>query len=302
LKVLVGKTFGLGNAILSLPMIKAICTVADEVHVMVGNGPDDYGAVEVFRTLSNSCFRPSGFGLRTEPPAHFEKFDVAVMAIPFDGRWQNGIDFVADRVVDGRKRPDNVQRLGFDMWKKHEVLYQMENAYELGYSGTIPGSRFFGAEEGDIDLVYLGIGYKRDPGGFGLSKHFGNERFVQLLNEIRLRRPTVRFVSTGVVADLIQVGAQIMKRIADPLVYRCETGSGLPYAFTVIGRCGSYIGNDTGMMHVAASLGIPTYGLFLSEDLVRKNHPWATDWSSSLLDADIGEIADRFVNMVWGKK
>jgi hypothetical protein len=300
-KVLIGKTFGLGNSVLSIPMVKAIASVADETHVLVGNTQDDFGATQVFRMLELSAFKPKGFELRVAPPGTDERFDVAVMAIPFDGRWQQGVHYSADRVLDGRKRPGNVERLGFDMWEKHEVSYQMENAYELGYWGPPPSPRFFGAESGDPDLVYLGIGYKRDQGGFGLSKHFGNARFAELIRAIRERRTTARFVSTGGVADFVQVGAPIMKRIADSSVYTCEPGSGLPYAFSKIGRCGSYIGNDTGMMHVAASLGIPTHGLFLSQDLARKNHPWGTEkWMGSSLNADIGEIADCFVRMVWG--
>ncbi len=304
MKVLVGKTFGLGNAVLSIPMVKAICTVADETHVLVGNGPDDYGAMEVFRMLELSAFKPKGFKLLLVPPGTSVQYDVAVMAIPFDGRWRNGVDYLADRVIDGRKRPDNVERLGFDMWKKHEVLYQMENAYELGYGGTTPGPGFFGASTSDNDLVYLGIGYKRDPGGFGLSKHFGNEKFADLIRAIRKRRPTVKFVSTGGVADLVQVGAPIMKMIADSSIYRCEAGSGLPYAFTVAGRCAAYIGNDTGMMHVAASTDIPTHGLFLSQDLARKNHPWGPPngrWMCSSLVCDVDEIADYFMKLVWGE-
>lgn len=301
MKILVGKTFGIGNCVLSIPMVKALCTLG-EVHVMVGRGPDDYGAIEVFRTLELSAFKPTGFKLLLDAPGLSERYDVAVMAIPFDGRWVNGVHYLADKVLDGRKRPDNVERLGFDMWKQHEVLYQMENAYQLGYSGVIPSTRFFGAEPGDDDVVYLGIGYKRDPGGFGLSKHFGNEKFADLIRAIRDRRPTARFVSTGGVADLVQVGAPIMKMITDPAVYRCEAGSGLPYAFSSIGRCGSYIGNDTGMMHVAASLEMPTYGLFLSQDLARKNHPWGGPWAGSSLITGVDEIADYFVQMVWGKK
>ncbi len=304
MKVLIGKTFGIGNTVLSIPMIKAIATVADDTAVLVGNTPDDYGAADVLRMLELSVFKPKGFRLLRSPPGTSERFDVAVMAIPFDGRWRNGVDFVADRVIDGRKRPENVERLGFDMWKKHEVLYQMENAYELGYEGITPGTCFFGAEAGDPELVYLGIGYKRDPGGFGLSKHFGNERFADLIKAIRARRPTARFVSTGTAADLVQVAAPIMKRVGDASIYGCEVGSGLPYAFTVLGRCGSYIGNDTGMMHVAASLGIPTHGLFLSQDLARKNHPWGPPpgrWMGSSLDAGIDEIADYFVRLVWGE-
>lgn len=304
MKVLIGKTFGLGNSVLSIPMVKAISTLAEETHVLIGNTPDDFGAFHVFNWLRNSAFCPNGFRLRVEPPAHDERFDVAVMAIPFDGRWKNGLDFVAERVMDGRKRPGNVERLGFDMWKKHEVEYQMENAYELGYGSeeTIPSTSFFSSQRVDPDLVYLGIGYKRDLGGFGLSKHFGNERFVELIRAIRVRRPSVKFVSTGGVADFVQTAAPIMKRIADPDLYRCESIPNLPKGFDMIGTCSAYVGNDTGMMHVAASLGIPTYGLFLSEDLIRKNHPWGTRWGGSILGADIDYIADDFVELVWGEK
>lgn len=303
MKVLIGKTFGIGNVVLSIPMIKSISSIAEDVAVLIGNTPDDYGALHVLSTLQASAFKPRNFRILINPPGLSERFDVAVMAIPFDGRWRNGVDFIADKVVDCRKRPDNIDRLGFDMWKKHEVLYQMENAYELGFNGTVPGTRFYGAENDDKDLVYLGIGYKRDIGGFGLSKHFGNDRFAELICAIRSRHPAAKFVSTGNHADLIQVGAHIMKKIANPEVYRFESGPGLPYAFNMLGRCGSYIGNDTGMMHVAASLGMPTHGLFLSQDLAVKNHPWgphAGRWVVSSLDADLNEIADYFVKITWG--
>ncbi len=299
MKILVGKTFGIGNCVLSIPMIKALSTLG-EVDVLIGSTPDDHGAAAVFSHLKGSAIKQ--IWIDQIPFGFRETYDVAIMAIPFDGRWHNGVHFNAKVVIDGRKRPDNVERLGFDMWKQHEVLYQMENAYQLGYSGIIPSSRFFEAESVDSDVVYLGIGYKRDPGGFGLSKHFGNEKFAELIRAIRARRPTARFVSTGGIADLVQVGAPIMKMIADPTVYRCEAGSGLPYAFSTVGRCGSYIGNDTGMMHVAASLEIPTHGLFLSQDLARKNHPWGGPWMGSSLDADVEEIANYFTHMVWGKE
>lgn len=300
MRILVGKTFGIGNAVLSIPMIKALATLG-EVDVLVGSTPDDFGATFVFGSLM-----PSGIVKRIfvdgVPPSH--EHDAAVMAIPFDGRWRNGVHFNAKRVLDGRKRPGNVERLGFDMWEKHEVAYQMENAYELGYSGPLPTSAFLQPGVPDEDLVYLGIGYKRDPGGFGLSKHFGNEKFVALMRAIRERRSGTRFISTGGVSDIIQNGVPMMREIGDHKIYSCEVGpGGLQRAFEVVRGCKAYIGNDTGMMHVAASLPIAVHGLFLSQDLARKNHPYGPDadhWMISSLDADVNEIADYFVRMVWG--
>jgi ADP-heptose:LPS heptosyltransferase len=95
-----------------------------------------------------------------------------------------------------------------------------------------------------------------------------------------------------------------MKHVADPELYRCDMIGGLGKAFEVVRTCKAYLGNDTGMMHVAASLGIPTHGLFLSQDLARKNHPWGPPpgrWMGSSLDAGIDEIADYFVELVWGE-
>lgn len=295
MKILVGKTFGIGNAVLSIPMVKALCTLG-EVHVLVGNTPDDYGAAAVFAELSNRL----NIKVLQNPPGTSEKFDVAVMSIPFDGRWRNGIDYVADRVLDERKRPDNIERLGFDMWKKHEALYQMDNAIELGYSGPIPDSSFLNQTQVDDNFVYLGIGFKRDIGGFGLSKHFGNDRFAELIKKIHAIRPSVKFVSTGNELDLLQVASPIMKKVPHDS-YRYYPGSGLKHAFSVVCKCGSYIGNDTGMMHVAASTGIPTFGLFLSHDLITKNHPFNDRWVGSLLDQDIEVIAHEFAERVWGR-
>lgn len=308
MKILVGKTFGIGNAVLSVPMVKALATLG-EVDVLLGSTPDDFGSPAIFSHLERAgIVRRIWIATQEGIPFNFrETYDVAVMAIPFDDRWRNGAHFNAREVIDGRKRPGNVERLGFDMWEKHEVLYQMENAYQLGYSGPVPSPSFlppFPPEVLDEDLVYLGIGYKRDAGGFGLSKHFGNDRFVELMRAIRERRPGTKFISTGGVADFIQTGVPLMKRIADKYVYSCGSTPHLSHAFDIIRGCKAYLGNDTGMMHVAASLGIPTHALLLSQDLARKNHPWgppAGRWMGSSLDADVGEIADYFVKLVWGE-
>lgn len=306
MRALVGKTFGIGNACLAVPLIKALRELGYLVDVLVGSGPDDFGAVDVFMYFTDNHKLGPSHVFMDQAPMDVE-YDVAIMAIPFDGRWKNGVHYRAKRVMDERKRPDNVDRLGFDMWKKHEVEYQVDNARELGFAGETP--------KGDIDnlqatvdrnQVYLGIGYKRDPGGFGESKHFGNDRFGKLMHAIRDLRPKVKFVSTGSVQDWIQVGGPLVKKWGDlkmsgPL-YRCKATS-LLEAFHTVEESAAYLGNDTGMMHMAAALEVPTFGLFAYPDLLVKNPPYTPRGRALLFAPDgppIEEIAENFVKFVWG--
>jgi ADP-heptose:LPS heptosyltransferase len=305
MRALVGKTFGIGNACLTIPLVKALRELGYMVDVLVGSGPDDFGAIDVFMYfLENHKLGPNRI-YQDQAPMDFE-YDVAIMAIPFDGRWQQGVHFNAKRVMDGRKRPDNAERLGFDMWKKHEVSYQMENAIELGFTGAAPNGEIDNLQAAqDPNQVYLGIGYKRDPGGFGESKHFGTDRFGRLMHAIRDRRPKVKFVSTGSVQDWIQIGGPLVKkwgdlRMSGPL-YRCKATS-LLESFRTVEESVAYLGNDTGMMHVAAAFGVKTFGLFAYPDLLVKNPPYTPHGRALLFapDTRIDEIADNFVSFVWG--
>jgi hypothetical protein len=289
-------------------MVKAIASLGHDVDVLVGDRPDDIGAREVFQELRRWGTRPVVINeiYHGRVPLGIEPYDVAIMAIPYDGRWLNGLDFFAKRVLDGRKRPGNVERLGFDMWEKHEAEYMMENARELGFQGETPDGSFLNQPGHDPDLVYLGIGYKRDRGGFGLSKHFGNDRFIALIREVLRLRPGTRFVSSGPMVDLMDTARWITWGTDRQLEYvTAPSGAlGLQRSFELIGRCGSYVGNDTGMMHVAASTGIPTMGLFAYLGLLVKNPPFCARSSSLFFDVDssVEDIAERFVDFVWGKQ
>lgn len=282
-------------------MIKALSTLGD-VDLLIGSTPDDFGAAVVFSYLRGTIINE--IWVDQVPPGHRKGYDVAIMAIPFDGRWKNGQHYEAKRVLDERKRPGNVERLGFDMWKKHEVEYQMENARELGYDGPTPSACFLPAAAQDPNLVYVGVGYKRDPGGFGSSKHFGNERYAKLIREVHRLRPGTKFLSTGGPMDLVQVGYQIIKALGNDSPYRFPPIADLKVSFRELTGCAAYIGNDTGMMHVAASTGMPTCGLFAYPGLTIKNPPFCDRSLSIAFDKDspsVEHIAEQFVDFVWGK-
>jgi ADP-heptose:LPS heptosyltransferase len=276
----VGKTFGIGNAILSVPMIKAIRSEHPEarIDVLVGNLPDDGGAIEVMRYLRY----PDGIidGIYVNQALEVE-YDVAIMAIPFDGRWANGRDFRAKTVLDGRPRPDP-KTFGLTSWSKHEIEYQMENAHFLGYDGPTPSCSFF--EEPPLwskelfdKSIYMGVGYKKDAAGLWKVKHYGNENYAQLCRLLLLRDPDVRVVVTGDQGDMVLSIKPIQARLKEWglqdrfVVVSTPT---LRHAFAVVNSCHLYVGNDTGMMHVAAACDRAVVGIFNMENAIVKNPPF----------------------------
>lgn len=295
MRILVGKCFGLGNAVMSVPMVRALATLGT-VDVLAGTGPDDAGAIDVFLCLQ----RDGVIDKLHLVNASEVEYDVAVMAIPFDGRWQNGTHFRAKRVMDCRPRPDFSPELGFSSWRKHEVEYQMDNAVELGYADPIPKMEFCRPTYWDDDTVYLGLGFKRDASSFWSAKHWGNERYVSFIRRCRELRPSIKFRATGNAADLAQCIIPISREVGDlgPVV------SNITAAFEVVSRSRAYFGNDTGMMHVAASLSLQTYGLMAYENVITKNRPWCSQWRAHEFfrgDSDPHEVAEDFVNFVWGQ-
>ena len=306
MRILIGKTFGLGNACLTVPLVKALHSMGHSVDVLIGTGLDDLGADAVFLELKSNLI-PSMNVYRDVVLADVDPYDVAIMAIPYDGRWRNGLDFKAKLVMDVRSRPGNVPRLGFDMWEKHEVEYMMENARLLGFSGETPDPSFLNPRNAVVNDVYLGLGFKRDAGGFGASKHFGNERFAALMQHITELRPGTQFISSGPIPDLIEA-RKIKAFTGNSVSYQHITTMnglvGFQQTFGIISVCSSFVGNDTGTMHCAASVGMPTMGLFAYEGLLRKNPPFCARSSAILFAPDcppIEDIAKRFVDFVWGQ-
>lgn len=294
MRILVGKCFGLGNAVMSVPMIRALGHLGS-VDVLAGDGPDDVGSIDVFLSLQKE-----GIVDRLHLVNACEvEYDVAVMAIPFDGRWQNGTHFRAKRVMDCRPRPDFSPELGFSSWRKHEVEYQMDNARELGFDEPNPRMSFCPSSIGDDDTVYLGLGFKRDASSFWSVKHWGNERYVQFIRRCRDLRPSIKFRATGNAADLAQCIIPISRGVGD----LGPATANITSAIGVVGRCKAYFGNDTGMMHVAASFDMPTYGLMAYENVATKNRPWCVRWRTHEFfreESDPNAVAADFIDFVWG--
>lgn len=269
MRVLYCKTFGLGNAIMAIPAIKALRALDIEVDVLIGTSPDDAGTREVFN-LYRRDFRDVGFVYydRADLSVHY---DLAILAIPYDGRWYNGIHFRAKDVVDGRTRPDP-STTGLVSWEKSEIEYQMDNVRSLGYSLSTPNTRFmFSDRYAAFDTYYFGVGYKKDQAGFWKVKHWGNENFAGLAKRLLKEKPASVIYMTGDLLDVQNI-KEIMKLVDNHRVIYTPTFS-MKDGMMIAAGCRTYVGNDTGMMHVAASCDRNVLGLFFLENSSVKNPP-----------------------------
>lgn len=274
MKILFCKTFGLGNAVMAVPAIKALATIAAKedgfLDVLVGHTSDDVGAYEVLSSLVTHGQYVRKVWKGSVPLE--EEYDLAVMSIPYDGRWKPDVHFKAKFLLDGRTRPDP-STTGLVSWKKHEVEYQMENAYEMGFQGPVPSQEFMDSTKRDPLKIYLGVGYKKDAAGFWKVKHWGNQNFSKFVKLFLEAEPNGSVVTTGDEKDQILSIFPIMRECGNSR-FTVEKTTNLQAAFDVLNGCSLYVGNDTGMMHVAASLGIPVVAPFMLENSIVKSRPY----------------------------
>ena len=257
---------------MAVPLIRALQSLphVSIVDVLVGDLPDDFGAWHVLSKVV--C----GQGKIYVREALERDYDVAVMAIPYDGRWWNGVHFRAKTVMDGRPRPDPTT-MGFSSWKKHEVEYQMENARSLGFEGNTPSCQFLPYSAPVPKSFYVGVGYKKDRAGFWKVKHWGNENYAKLIKILLERHPDATVHVTGDLPDFALSIAPIAKLVSNQRLVCSNTN--IEESFSIVSSCTTYIGNDTGMMHVAAACDRRVVGLFFMENAATKNHPWCSDWT-----------------------
>jgi len=288
MKVLVGRVFGLGNAVMSVPMLKAIKSLGHDIDILIGSTPDDVGSLEVFKYLKGNVIDHIYLDIR-----HEFIYDLAIMAIPFDGRWKNGIHYKAKEVWDKRTRPDP-STSGLISWKKHEVEYQMDNAIKLGYSGEIPDTSFLPLiRRIDHDDVYIGVGYKKDDNEFWKIKHWGNNNYIELIQKILNSQDDVRVISTGDILDYKFTLQPIKNAISDER-FQVEIKN-LCKSFIDLASCKNYIGNDTGFGHIASSLEMNVITINNLENSITKNHPWCNENKRIELDGSKKNVSVKQV-------
>ncbi|MGH7038029.1 MAG: glycosyltransferase family 9 protein [Stellaceae bacterium] len=113
------------------------------------------------------------------------------------------------------------------------------------------------------------------PAANWCGKEWRGERFAELAARLTARDGVLPGARVAVIAAAHE-RAQAAPLLASLPVERCIDLVGridLPTAAAVLKRCVLFIGNDTGLMHMAAACGTPTLGLF-GPSPVGRYAPW----------------------------
>jgi heptosyltransferase-3 len=97
------------------------------------------------------------------------------------------------------------------------------------------------------------------PGAGGKSKRWPLSRYIELARRLIVREKQKVIIIEGPAEQ--GMARQILKAVPVPGLISCE-GAGLRLLASILAQCRSFIGNDSGISHLAAALEIPCLVLF----------------------------------------
>ncbi|MGB5157583.1 glycosyltransferase family 9 protein [Desulfobacterium sp. N47] len=195
-------------------------------------------------------------------------FEAAIIAYLGGVKYRVGFD------SDGRGLllTHAIKRTG-EIFKIHQVEYYLSILKALGYAAESHDPVIHIAE--DVlskadDLLKLNGINKDDfllglaPGAiFGNAKRWPPERFAEI-GDLAAQRWGAKTIIMGSKKEQY-IGSIVSGLMLHNPIDFCGTTS-LEIAIALISRCNFFLSNDSGLMHVAAALGVPTLAIFGSTD------------------------------------
>lgn len=296
-RVLIVQMEGIGNAILTTPLIKALKSMNKgfDIDVLLNRKRGSTIAFEnwffVTRILDINDLQGRNGHYQYVFECHPRK-DLP-LNIKYSKRYR----------ISVKPKPD----LEYHWWfEKHESEYLLDMARKIGFTGKSPRVRKLAGYSNhtinvDVNTVAIGIGYfkgKRPDGRDWRDRHWGNEHFKTLCD--LLKKNTFKPVLVGDVKDN-QADGQVLES------YGVENICGkisLEQLVGYLSDCAGFIGNDTGLMHVAASLNIPTIGLFVHTNSI-KSYPLGDntlaiggDCGDMIYKIEPADVFKKFINCI----
>ncbi len=289
-KILIRATTWVGDAVMSLPAIRAVHArfPAAELVVLARPWVSDLYAREaaISRVIpydAASGFRDMSGKLRMARALRREKFDCAILLQnAFEAAavaWLSGIPRRIGYARDGRGilLTDAIPVPRAGEIPRHERFYYLELLRRAGLIEQIPPGediRLEGANEArasgaarfaqlNITAPVVGV----SPGAaYGTAKRWLPERFAEAaLETARAQSASVAFFGSKGERDLCQTVARMVGE-RGVAAHNLAGKTSLREFIELAAACRVFLTNDSGAMHIASALAVPTVAVFGATD------------------------------------
>jgi heptosyltransferase-2 len=279
-KILVRATNWIGDSVMSLPALEQLKTAFPKSHVCVLLRPwvrfvyEGHPAVDeiLIYEKKNGIDRICGL-VRVIKRLRKEGFDVAIL-------FQNAFEAGVIGFFSGAKL-----RVGLDTdmrrmflthpvkrKKQHHIRDYLDIVSALGVKTEEKAPRLYLKEkyllEADNLLKEMGINGKRPLVGFSPGAAYGSAKMWPAEYFARIAKRVIKEWNANVLLfgskKETSICQKIQKEVKDVIDLSGKLDLG--HAMGIIKRCALFLSNDSGLMHVASALGVPTIGIFGSTD------------------------------------
>jgi heptosyltransferase-2 len=267
--ILVRATNWVGDAVMSLPALQAIRERFSTARITILAKPwvaDLYAresfADEVILYNGESPWR-TGHLLRTR------QFDCAILLQnAFEAAWIAWLARIPARIGykrDGRQllltHAVNVPKRG--EIPRHERFYYLEMLRRAGVIDTLPVSEGIRLERGASANGKRMIGVS--PGAaYGTAKRWLPERFAEAAGKLATARgASIALFGSKTERKLCE---EVAQRLAGQEVINYAGETTLAQFIDLAAGCELFLTNDSGSMHIASALGVPTVAIFGATD------------------------------------
>lgn len=278
---------GIGNLILATPMLQAIRQAKPNAHIHV-----------VCWKRTNRILEGADF-VDTVIPAdeHGQMSQLVLGDNKIDHLLVSPVGAIAQLTSFLASRSKKIHRVTVNApWTQHEAEVKMQLARRLGYRGLTPNCSipYFeynrvhailsfpeciddsGEQNAPTRWVAINAAYLKEE--HWPKKHWGDQKFASLIDQLHEAFPELGFVFVGGDQDRGDAERIISySNVPEGIVInRCGISSDIKDTVAILSGCVLCIGNDGGLQHIAAAVGRPTVTIFTFTNPV-KNRPFYAD-------------------------
>jgi len=284
-KILIRATNWVGDAIMALPALRAVRGKFPDAHITVVARPyvaDIYRGQQICDQLLPYDLKGEHASLsgraKLASELRAQKFDVALLLQnAFDAAWLAWRAGIPERIGYARDGRSLLLTKSIAVPKPgeipaHEQFYYLELLHRAGWIDKIAGEAFIGVK---LDQPAKQLAEERllaagaRPGklrvaigagaSYGSAKCWPPDRFAEVANRlIAESNAEIILFGTAAETDVSTAITSAMRSIPIDLTGKTAIAD-LP---ALLSQCHLFIGNDSGAMHVASSVGLPVVAIF----------------------------------------